>query len=91
MYISGGKHRMTPCLKPTTHLQMTFIFQASGFSQSHVCRLVERAIKDSECLDLESLTLVAGEQVWGICCDIRVLSFHGNLIDATNLAVVSML
>jgi exosome complex component RRP45 len=55
-----------------------------------VCRLVERSIKDSECIDLESLTLIAGEQVWSICCDIRILSFHGNIIDATNLAVVSM-
>jgi exosome complex component RRP45 len=64
--------------------------QHAGFNQSMVCRLLERTVKDSECIDLESLTLVAGEQVWSISCDIRVLSFHGNLIDTTNLAVVSI-
>lgn len=70
---------------------MCLAAEHAGFNQSVICRLVERSIKDNECIDLESLTLVAGEQVWCICCDIRVLSFHGNLIDTTNLAVMSAL
>ena len=73
-----------------SRLNLCVFIQAAGYNQSHVCRLIERSLKDSDCIDLESLTLIAGEQVWAICCDIRVLSFHGNMNDVTSLAIVSI-
>jgi exosome complex component RRP45 len=50
--------------------------------------MLERSIRDSEALDTESLCIIAGEKVWSIICDVKILNYDGNVIDACNLAAV---
>eukprot|EP00163_Fabomonas_tropica_P027412 TRINITY_DN526_c1_g1_i6.p1 TRINITY_DN526_c1_g1~~TRINITY_DN526_c1_g1_i6.p1 ORF type:complete len:154 (+),score=10.09 TRINITY_DN526_c1_g1_i6:771-1232(+) len=37
-------------------------------------------------VDTEALCVIAGQVVWSVRCDIKVLDNHGNVIDAANLA-----
>jgi exosome complex RNA-binding protein Rrp42 (RNase PH superfamily) len=57
-------------------------------SSSLVVRCLERAVKDSEALDLESLCVLAGERVWRVSCDVLLADFDGNALDACCLATV---
>lgn len=43
-------------------------------------RNLERALKESRCVDLESLCVKAEEKVWTIRVDITILNHEGNLI-----------
>ncbi|PSR83644.1 exoribonuclease [Coniella lustricola] len=54
-------------------------------------RTLEKTIRRSGALDIESLCLVAGQKVWSIRVDLHVLSHDGNLTDAACLAVVAAL
>ncbi|KAI2642868.1 ribosomal protein S5 domain 2-type protein [Xylaria nigripes] len=54
-------------------------------------RLIEKTVRRSNALDLESLCLIAGQKCWSIRVDLHVLSHDGNLIDAACLAVVAAL
>lgn len=53
-----------------------------------ISRLIEKAIKRSNSLDLESLCLIAGEKVWNIRVDINILNFDGNIIDSSCFGVM---
>ncbi|KAG7661104.1 RRP45 [[Candida] subhashii] len=46
-----------------------------------VNRIIEKAIRRSNSLDLESLCIIAGEKVWEIMVDLNFLNYDGNLID----------
>lgn len=50
-------------------------------------RVVEKAIRRSNALDLESLCIVAGQSCWMIRADVHYLNFDGGLVDATTLGV----
>ena len=50
--------------------------------------MIERSIRESEAIDVESLCIVGGEKVWSIRCDIRVLDYDGNIIDVASMATV---
>lgn len=54
-------------------------------------RLLEKTIRRSGALDMESLCLVAGSKVWSIRADIHVLAHDGNLADAACLGAVAAL
>lgn len=56
-----------------------------------VARVVDRAIRSSEAIDLESLVIVPGEKVYVVFIDVHVLDNQGNLIDATCLASMAAL
>lgn len=56
-----------------------------------VNRILERAFKDSNCVDLESLCIVADEKVWNIKVDLNVLNHEGNIIDCASVAVLAAL
>lgn len=43
-------------------------------------RNLERAFKESRCVDLESLCIKAEEKVWKLRVDINILNHEGNLI-----------
>lgn len=43
-------------------------------------RNLERVLKESRCVDLESLCIKAEEKVWKLRVDITVLNHEGNLI-----------
>ncbi|XP_003221849.2 exosome complex component RRP45 [Anolis carolinensis] len=51
-------------------------------------RLLERCLRNSKCIDTESLCVVAGEKVWQIRVDLHVLNHNGNLIDAASIAAI---
>lgn len=54
-------------------------------------RLIERILKATRILDLESLCVVPGEQVWAVRVDLHVLQAKGSLIDALSIAAVASL
>lgn len=54
-------------------------------------RTLEKTVRRSGALDVESLCLVAGQKCWSIRVDLHVLSHDGNLVDAACLAVVASL
>lgn len=56
-----------------------------------VSRLIEKAVRRSNALDLESLCIVAGEKVWSIRATINFISDDGGLIDASCLGVMTAL
>ncbi|NXC38392.1 EXOS9 protein, partial [Penelope pileata] len=49
-------------------------------------RLIERCLRNSKCVDTESLCVVAGEKVWQIRVDLHLLNHDGNIIDAASIA-----
>ncbi|XP_004695673.1 PREDICTED: exosome complex component RRP45 [Condylura cristata] len=51
-------------------------------------RLLERCLRNSKCIDTESLCVVAGEKVWQIRVDLHVLNHDGNIIDAASIAAI---
>jgi len=54
-------------------------------------RLVERCLKESRPIDVESLCLVAGEKVWAVRVDILVLNDAGNILDCSCIAAICAL
>jgi exosome complex component RRP42 len=56
-----------------------------------VSRVVDRAIRAAEAIDLTRLCVTPGEKTWVCYVDIHVLDHSGNLIDAAMLAGVAAL
>lgn len=54
-------------------------------------RILEKTVRRSGALDVESLCLVAGHSCWSVRVDLHVLAHDGNLTDAACLAVVAAL
>jgi exosome complex component RRP45 len=54
-------------------------------------RVVEKSLRDSDAIDVESLCIIAGEKVWSIRCIAHVLDDGGNATDAVSLAVAAAL
>jgi len=54
-------------------------------------RILERAIKESRCVDMESLCIVADEKVWVVRVDIHILNAAGNLQDCASVAAIAAL
>ncbi|KAI7842022.1 hypothetical protein COHA_004223 [Chlorella ohadii] len=62
-----------------------------GEDAIEVARLVERGMRESRAVDLESLVVLAGRKVWHLRVDLHVLDHQGNLIDACGLAALAAL
>ncbi|CAH1403034.1 unnamed protein product [Nezara viridula] len=58
---------------------------------THANRLLEKCIKESNCLDLEALCLTAAEQVFDIRVDVTVLNYDGNLLTCCSVATLAAL
>ena len=56
-----------------------------------VNRIIERCLKESRSIDLESLCLIANEKVWCLRVDVLVLNDAGNLLDCCCIAAISAL
>lgn len=56
-----------------------------------VARLLERCIRDSQCIDLESLCVVSGEKVWALRVDAQVLNHQGNIVECAGIATIGAL
>lgn len=54
----------------------------------NLSRMLEKALFKSRAIDTEGLCIVAGEKVWAIKIDIRVLDHAGNVIDCACLATM---
>jgi len=54
-------------------------------------RTIERCLKESRCLDLESLCIISEEKVWTIRLDLHILNHCGNLADACSVAGLTAL
>ncbi|XP_022910314.2 exosome complex component RRP45 [Onthophagus taurus] len=54
-------------------------------------RLLEKGLKDSKAVDLESLCIKVNEKVWSFRVDINVLNHEGNILDAASVAALSAL
>jgi exosome complex component RRP42 len=52
-------------------------------------RVVDRGIRESGCIDMESLCIVPGEKVWRVMLDLHVLSDRGNIFDACATAAIA--
>uniref|UniRef100_A0A131XUT3 Exosome complex component RRP45 n=1 Tax=Ixodes ricinus TaxID=34613 RepID=A0A131XUT3_IXORI len=56
-----------------------------------IARLLERCVRDSHCVDLESLCIVAREKVWSLRVDVQVLNHRGNIAECASVATVAAL
>ncbi|MFH1445240.1 MAG: exosome complex protein Rrp42 [Nanoarchaeota archaeon] len=56
-----------------------------------LARVVDRGIRESKMIDMESLCIRKGEKVWMVFIDIHIINHDGNLIDAAALAAVTAL
>ena len=56
-----------------------------------VSRVVDRAIRAAEAIDLKKLCVAPSEKCWTCFVDVHVLDHSGNLIDASMLAAVAAL
>ncbi|KAG8221851.1 hypothetical protein J437_LFUL003227 [Ladona fulva] len=54
-------------------------------------RLLEKCLKESRCVDLESLCIVADEKVWQVRVDVSILNHDGALVDAASIAALAAL
>jgi len=54
-------------------------------------RIVDRAIRESKCIDFEKLCIEPKEKVWMVFIDILVMNHDGNLFDACGLAAIAAL
>ncbi|KAK5644296.1 hypothetical protein RI129_008141 [Pyrocoelia pectoralis] len=54
-------------------------------------RILEKCIKDSRAIDLESLCIKINEKVWAFRVDINVLNHEGNLLDCASVAILAAL
>ncbi|XP_027030351.1 exosome complex component RRP45 [Tachysurus fulvidraco] len=54
-------------------------------------RQLERCLRNSRCIDMESLCVISGEKVWQIRVDVHILNHDGNLMDAASVAAISAL
>jgi len=62
-----------------------------GEDATELARVVDRGIRESDCIDLEELCIKEGEKVWMVYVDVHTINHDGNLIDASALAAVAAL
>ncbi len=58
---------------------------------TELARVVDRGIRESDCIELEKLCIKEKEKVWEVYVDIHIMNHDGNLIDASALAAISAL
>uniref|UniRef100_A0A8D8XFY3 Exosome complex component RRP45 n=1 Tax=Cacopsylla melanoneura TaxID=428564 RepID=A0A8D8XFY3_9HEMI len=56
-----------------------------------VNRFLDKCFKESKCIDLESLCIVAEEKVWNVRVDLNVLNYDGNLLGCSSIAALAAL
>ncbi|KAJ8940224.1 hypothetical protein NQ314_010787 [Rhamnusium bicolor] len=54
-------------------------------------RLLEKCLKDSKAVDLESLCIKMKEKVWALRVDVNVLNHEGNILDCASVAALAAL
>ncbi|XP_051120568.1 exosome complex component RRP45A-like isoform X2 [Andrographis paniculata] len=54
-------------------------------------RIIDRGLRESQAVDMESLCVFAGKWVWSIRIDLHIIDNGGNLVDAANIAALAAL
>ncbi|KAH3746163.1 ribosomal protein S5 domain 2-type protein [Pelomyxa schiedti] len=54
-------------------------------------RVIEKSLRNSRAIDMESLCVLAGHKVWSIHVTVHILDHNGNAIDCASIAVLSAL
>jgi exosome complex component RRP42 len=62
-----------------------------GIDAIELARVTDRGVRESKCVDMKKLCIVAGEKVWSVSIDICTLNADGNLFDAASLAAIAAL
>lgn len=62
-----------------------------GIDSIELARVTDRGLRESKCMDLNSLVIKKGEKVWNVVVDICTVNADGNLFDASALAAVAAL
>ena len=62
-----------------------------GEDSIELARVVDRAIRECNAIDLKKLCVEEGKKVWMVFIDIDILDHDGNLIDASSLAAIAAL
>lgn len=62
-----------------------------GESAVELGRVIDRGLRESRAVDMESLCVVSGKSVWAIRVDLHILDNGGNLVDAANIAALAAL
>jgi len=57
-----------------------------GEDAIELARIVDRGIRESECIELKKLCLTPEEKVWCLFVDIHIINHQGNLLDCSALA-----
>lgn len=72
---------------------MVFNFETGRQAQwtTLMSRQLLQNIRDSGCVDMESLCILAHEHVWEISVNLHVLDYDGNILDCANLAALCAL
>ena len=56
-----------------------------------ISRVIDRGIRNSGAIDMDSLVITPGEEVWSLFVDILVIDFDGNLFDSSHMALIKAL
>lgn len=62
-----------------------------GESSVELGRIIDRGLRESRSVDMESLCVIPGKFVWSIRLDLHVLDNSGNLVDAATVAALAAL
>ncbi|MBW2976131.1 exosome complex protein Rrp42 [Candidatus Woesearchaeota archaeon] len=62
-----------------------------GTEAIELARVVDRGIRESNCIDFKKLCIKKGEKAWAVIIDICTINDSGNLFDASALAAVAAL
>jgi len=62
-----------------------------GEDAVELARIVDRGIRESECIELEKLCITPKEKVWCVFVDIVIINHKGNLLDCAALAAIAAL
>lgn len=54
-------------------------------------RVIDRGLRESRAVDMESLCVISGKLVWAVRVDLHILDNGGNLIDGANIAALAAL
>lgn len=63
----------------------------TGEDEVLCARIIEKAVRRSSALDVESLCIVAGSKCWAVRADVHFLDCDGGFIDASCIAVMAAL
>ena len=56
-----------------------------------ITKILEKSIKGSKALDVESLNIKIGKFSWEIILDLTLINHDGNILDAMNYAAIALL